>query len=552
MMSATLEGVEKPISPKRAAAELEAVLSKSLFLSTPEESDFEGSIYSVNESDISRDSSALDWAHPDNFRLPPRSVSTPFPRRHLERSQSPSSVGESPIGWSERPSFRDRSKSLGSVTSDEMHRIAQDIRSRSLMDDDSATVASSAVACSTVSSSADTSGERFTFIANIGDVNNDTSYDTAGSVDSRKSKRSRQSRRSARSRKRGDSLEREISIMILQTAGQGAEDAHFLVTTEPEVKSPVKSAEEILGDLFVSQDTSLEPISLEDGATEFRTFFSEDEPASPLSKPLFVEDEPMLSPSSEAALIDSKDSGDSDESIFTFHPGDGEKKEDEEEYQMPSYAANYINKQGKKKVSAIISEAPSQDSLFAFSVTSDITEDTARGKELLFPEDALKEELPIGSRWSPTNESSKENEQPTTPERFVPQPRPAFNELSVDRPSTTQEHSDDQVEPQDVLRPSSSADGSTDRYQIEMDFAGGTPSVGALRSFVPVSDGTSEVQQALVEVMSPATSEKDFDGDYNLEREDYFVNEEQDDREKAKVSQGCRPIPRRRPGPCSS
>ena len=40
--------------------------------------------------------------------------------------------------------------------------------------------------------------------------------------------------------------EREISLTILQTAEQGADSAHFLVSKEPEITSPVKSAVDIL------------------------------------------------------------------------------------------------------------------------------------------------------------------------------------------------------------------------------------------------------------------------------------------------------------------
>lgn len=525
-MSATLEDVKKPISPKRAAAELEEVLSKSLFL-TPEDSDFDGSV-SLNESDISRDS-AFDWPHPERFRLAPRHSSAPrLPPQRLVRSHSSSSTSSMEdlptdnSGWPHPPAAT-RSKSLGSATSSE---IQQKIRGKSLIDDDSATATSSAVA----SSASGGKGERLTtFISNIGDVNKkDTSFEASRSIGSRKSKRSRQSRKSAkstRSRKRGDSLEREISLTILQTAEKGADSAHFLVNSEPVVKSPVKSAEEILGDLFVSQDVSLEPITVEEGATKFRAFFADDEPhqLSPTTQTLFADEQlsPVselaqeLSPSAEDALIATKNSKDSG-SIFTFHPDD--EVDDEDSEKGPGYVKNYINtrpEEAKRQVSAIIAEAPSADSLFAFSEASEVTEDTVRGKEILFHEDALKEEFPNGSRWSPPLPKSdvlqQEKEQPVKSPRLTLTARPDFNNLSVD----------DLDADQNVLRTNSSADESTDRYKIEME---SSISVGASRAFVSASDGASEVQQALAAVASPAISENDFE--VNLEREDSFANDE--------------------------
>lgn len=518
MMTATLMNeVEKPTSPKRAAAELEAVLSKSLFLTTPEGSDFDGSI-SLNESDISRDS-ALDWAHPERFRLPPRSASMPRPRQVLERSRSEKG------GWqTQRPTLGMRSKSASSITASEFKQMDEKIRHKSLIDDDSATAASSAKESSTGNSE-----ECFTFIANIGDMKKDSSHDTARSVGSRKSRRSKQSRiskqsrRSMRSRKRGDSLERDISLTILQTAEQGADEAHFLVSAEEDVKILVKSAEEILGDLFVSQDTSLEPISLEDGATEFQAFFPEQGQLAPSSEPLTSKDEQpfrtneftrMTSPT--ALQIDPNSSSDSD-SIFTFHPDDDVGDENEQQYHSPRYAENYLaNLQETNKASTIVSEAPSADSLFTFSESSEITTNTSRGNELLFPEDALKEEFPIGTRWSP-DETPNNREQPVKSPRLLLSPRPEYNDISFDRPSTSL----------DAVRKNSSPDPLTDRYETEMECNAG---INVSRS----SDGACEVQHAMATVTSPAASESNFAGALNLEREDSFVD---DSSQEQKVAQ---------------
>lgn len=518
MMSTAIDDVKKPISPKRAAAELEEVLSKSLFLTAPEDSDFDNGSTSINaDSDVSRDST-FDWPHPERFRLTPRPA--PGPRRILERSQSSSStasVEDMPTGW-QRPSLGTRSKSLGSVTSGEIH---QKIRSKSLIDDDSATAASSAAASSA------SGGERFTFISNIGEVTKVNASLETKSIGSRKSRRSRQSRqsrqsrksiRSIRSGKRGDSLEREISLTILQTAEQGADSAHFLVNSAPVVKSPVKSPEEILGDLFVSQDTSLEPISLHEASIEqFRGFFDDsgDAQLSPSSKVLFA-DEPLPSPSSEFAgrspatedaLIATKNSNDSG-SVFTFHP-EGEKDDDNsEEDQGPSYATKYIGPTQDKKA-AIISEAPSEDSLFTFSDGSQVTQDTARGKDVLFPEESVQEECPIGSKWTPISKTPQTMKQPEKASRLKIQPRPEFGDVSVKAPA--------------LLRRNSSADKSTEKYKIEMESSAGATSVGASRSFVSASDGAAEVQEALAAVVSPIASESNLP--LNLEREDSFAND---------------------------
>lgn len=530
MMSTTLDDMEKPISPKRAAAELEEVLSKSLFLSTPEDSDFDGST-SLNDSDMSRDS-AFDWhPAPERFRLAPRPSSRPTVRRQLERSHSSTSTSSLEevhhTAAVPRPTMATRSKSLGAATASEV--VQRDIRAKSLIDDDSGTDAASSAVASSASGGDDAlavaaAKRRFTFISNIGEVTKVDHNLDAKSVGSRKSRRSRQSRqsrksvRSTKSRKRGDSLERDISLTILQTAEKGADSAHFLVNSAPVVKSPVKSPEEILGDLFVSQDTSLEPISLDEHSNEFGTpFFTETvKPShdSPISKPLFTESEfsptselSPQSPATEAALIATKNSKDSG-SIFTFTPKDeGDNDQDSEEDQGPSYAKNYIDgtHSDKNNVSAIISESPSEDSLFAFS-DSEVTQDTDRGKELLFPEDSLKEEVPIGSRCAPT--TSNKVTQKKAPRLAIP-PRPQHEAVH--------HH-------QDVLRTSSSAEKSADRYKIEMESSTGASSIGAPRSYVSASDGACEVQQALAAVSSPVASEKEYE--VNLEREDSFTQEE--------------------------
>ena len=503
-MSSLMEDGTKPISPKKAAAELEAVLSKSMFLTTPESSDFDGS-FSHSESDISRDS-ALEWTHPERRRrrLVPRSASNPRPQRQ--------SIPVASGTVRSRPAAMGRSKSLGSATpyerQEDMYQLSK--MARSLMDDDSCTV----------TSSVENSGEGCTFIDNIGDMKNHRSLDNTRSDTSRRSRRSarsRQSRASRRSmhlRKRGDSLEREISLAILHTAAEGADSAHFLVNNSEEVTSPVKSAEEILGDLFVSQDVSLEPISLEEGAIEFRAFFAEEEQQSPAT--------------TDDAVIATKPTEDT---LFTFNPeGQGRLVEGkDEDDEAPSYAKKYINPlpETNRDVTAIISEAPSEDSLFSFS---DVTEDTARGRELLFHEDALQEEFPIGSRWAP-EDTLKKSEQPAPAKSriLVLRPRPEFNALSDKRPSTPQEPPASQAQ----LR-TSSMDQCFDRYEIEMEYsAAGAASVGLdpSRSFVSASDGTSEVQQALAMVSSPASSTVG-EGVLNLEREDSFLDE--DNMEKVK------------------
>ena len=535
MMASSLEEAHNPVSPKRAAAELEVVLAKSLFLTTPEGSDFEGST-SVNESDVSRDSGAL--VEPERFRLLPRSS---LPRHLLlQRTKSNSSMSDIDDDVLPRPGRAVRSKSLGSGTDNEIQQISISIRARSLMDDDSATAASSAATSSAKDSSAETIKERFAFIANIGDMQKDMSYDTTKSVGSRKSRRSKQSRRSNRSRKRGDSLEREISLTILQTAEQGADSAHFLVSKEPEITSPVKSAVDILGDLFVSQDTSLEPISLEEGATEFRAFYADDaKPVSPGSLTFIPVDEQPLSPSlcgpppksteevpsplTDVALIATKNSKDSG-SIFTFHP-DAEKEDEEEEIRAPTYAKKYIEpprpEQDRRQmaVAAIVSGSPSEDSLFSFSETSDVTQDTARGRELLFPEHSLKEEFAFGSRWSP--DAKAEQSPATTPKKLRLKPRPEFRDNSADAFATLND--------QDMIPTSSSIHQSTDRYKIEMESSTGDTSIEVTRSFVSATDGASEVQQMLAMMASPTASES---GALNLEKEDSFVDESASQEEK--------------------
>jgi hypothetical protein len=58
-------------------------------------------------------------------------------------------------------------------------------------------------------------------------------------------------------RKRGNSLERDISRTILQTAAAGANDAHFLVETKPTEDPSTKSAQFILSDLFQDAPRSM-------------------------------------------------------------------------------------------------------------------------------------------------------------------------------------------------------------------------------------------------------------------------------------------------------
>eukprot|EP00544_Gedaniella_sp_CCMP2646_P007625 CAMPEP_0202497596 /NCGR_PEP_ID=MMETSP1361-20130828/23294_1 /ASSEMBLY_ACC=CAM_ASM_000849 /TAXON_ID=210615 /ORGANISM="Staurosira complex sp., Strain CCMP2646" /LENGTH=720 /DNA_ID=CAMNT_0049129245 /DNA_START=30 /DNA_END=2192 /DNA_ORIENTATION=- len=511
------------VSPKRAAAELEAVLAKSFFLTTIEGSDFEGSA-SVNGSVMSRDSGAL--LEPERFILASRSA---HPRHLLlQRSQSSSSMSDIDDDVLPRPDIMARSKSLGSCTDKEIQQISKSIRARSLMDDDSATVTSSGAASSAKDSSAGTK-ERFTFIANIGDMQKDRSYDTAKSVGSRKSRRSKQSKRSSRSRKRGDSLEREISLMILQTAEHGADSAHFLVSQEPEIKPQCKSAEDILGDLFVSQDTSLEPITLKEGTTEFRAFYADDDkPISPGSLTFLPADEQPLSPSldvspldttnelpsplTDVALIETKSSKDSG-SIFIFQP-DAEKNNvvEDEDLHAPTYAKKYIKQDRKVTAAAIVSEAPSEDSLFFFSGTSNNTQDTSRGSEVLFPERSLKEEFAFGSRWSP-DVNAKQMPAATTKELRL-KPGPKFLCNSADAFATLND--------QEMLRTNSSLDQSTDRYKIELESSTSGTSIEVSRSFVSATDGASEVQHVLAMVASPTASDS---GALNLEREDSFVDE---------------------------
>jgi hypothetical protein len=195
-----------------------------------------------------------------------------------------------------------------------------------------------------------------------------------------------------RFRKRGNSLERDVSLLILQTAAGGAESAHFLVT--PEATAPIKSAEDILSDLFVSQDTSLEIFSLDegDGNAEFPNAF-------------FVE----ASMEPEATTVPST-------SITEPSPS---PPEEEDTSIPPGLTRNYVLESKKETTgdSSVISKTFTDDSLFAFSEV--FQEPPKSGNEALYPEDAQD---PIQSKWTPndafeeTGPTSKKEAEGSTPE----------------------------------------------------------------------------------------------------------------------------------------
>jgi hypothetical protein len=314
---------EKPTF-KLAAAELEAVLSASSFLTRPESSDDEGVLGS-------------EVTVPGSFC------------RH----------GESP---GRRRHFRGSSREAMSQ--------------KSLFDDECDSVATG-----------ESPGETFTLIANIGDMTFE-SYEAGSSrsVGSPRSRKSRLSRKSMRcSRKRGNSLERDVSLLILQTAAGGAESAHFLV--KPKRATPIKSAEDILSDLFVSQDTSLETFSLdkEDGNVEFPNLFSV---------------EATIEPETTA-----------DQSMSTMKPspsipGEGDTST------SPGRTGNYVLVSNRETSggSSVISETFTDDSLFAFSDVLEWPPKT--GDKALYPEEA--QDL-IQSKWT-LNDAPKESARSSTKE----------------------------------------------------------------------------------------------------------------------------------------
>lgn len=227
-----------------------------------------------------------------------------------------------------------------------------------------------------------------TLIANIGDVKF-ISYDSARSVSSRRSRKSRRSRCvSDRSRKRGNSLERDVSLAILQTAAGGAESAHFLVAYEQ--KSPIKSAEDILSDLFVSQDTSLETFS-HDETVEFPNAFLD------TSLETFSHDETDEFPN--AFLVDATTEPTSEVVFTELSPS---APEDKDTMTSPNFARNDLDwtMETTGPSTTTISETGTDDSLFSFS---DVVQSSKRVNELLYPEDVLDR---IQSGWLP-NDSPK-------------------------------------------------------------------------------------------------------------------------------------------------
>jgi hypothetical protein len=188
-----------------------------------------------------------------------------------------------------------------------------------------------------------------------------------------------------RSRRRGNSLERDVSLLILQTAAGGAESAHFLV--KPAATTPIKSAEDILSDLFVGQDTSLETFSLDkaDGNAEFRNLF-------------FVETSAGHKTTADPSKSSTEPVPSTAEEINTST--------------SPGWMKHYLLESSKETTgdSTVISETLTDDSLFAFS---DVLEEPPKsGNEALYPEDAQDH---IQSKSTP-NEAPKETAPTSTNE----------------------------------------------------------------------------------------------------------------------------------------